>query len=66
MVGAAFHVLARLKGLRGSAFDIFGYSKDRKLDRTLIAEYEASIAHVIAGLNAGNLDTAVALAEYHQ
>ncbi len=55
-------VMAGFKGLRGSALDIFGYSHDRKLDRALIAEYEADIAHILARLSADNLDEAVALA----
>ncbi|SFQ06386.1 indolepyruvate ferredoxin oxidoreductase family protein [Tranquillimonas alkanivorans] len=33
-------VLARMKGLRGTALDPFGYSADRKLERELIARYE--------------------------
>src|SRR3546814_2794278 len=39
----AFRVLAKLKGLRGTPFDIFGYSAERKLERRLIADYEAVI-----------------------
>ena len=32
-----FRMLAKMQGLRGTAFDIFGYSADRKLERDLIA-----------------------------
>src|SRR5258707_5270084 len=32
-----FRRLAKLRGLRGTAFDIFGYSADRRLERDLIA-----------------------------
>ena len=35
-----FRMLAKMKGLRGTAFDIFGHSADRKLERELIAGYE--------------------------
>src|SRR3954464_11698779 len=35
-----FRLLAKMRGLRGTPFDIFGYSADRKLERDLIAGYE--------------------------
>src|SRR5262249_46356801 len=59
---AAFGILARLKGLRGTAFAPFGKSADRKLERQLIAEYHALVEELLAGLSAGNHATAVALA----
>ena len=46
-----FKVLARLKGLRGTPLDIFGYGKDRRIERALIAEYEADVEAVLAGLS---------------
>ncbi len=55
-------VLAGLKGIRGTTFDVFGYSRDRKLDRALIREYEGLVAQVIDGLTAENLATAVKIA----
>src|SRR4030095_16865743 len=58
----AFGVLARLKWLRGTAFDPFARSEDRKLERRLIAEYAALVAEILAGLSAENHATAVALA----
>ena len=57
-----FKILARLKGLRGSAFDIFGYSQERKQERRLIDEYESMLGKVLAGLTSDNLPTAVELA----
>ncbi len=42
-----FRVLAKLRGLRGTAFDIFGYSADRRLERDLIAGYEKDVATVL-------------------
>ena len=57
-----FKVLARMKGLRGSSFDIFRNSPDRKLERRLIGEYEQDIETLLAGLNADNLEVAVAVA----
>ena len=35
-----FRFLAGLKGLRGTVFDIFGYTKDRRIERKLIRDYE--------------------------
>jgi indolepyruvate ferredoxin oxidoreductase len=56
-------MLAKLKGLRGGAFDIFGYTDERKMERALIGEYRELVGAVLAQLNAGNYDTAVALAQ---
>jgi indolepyruvate ferredoxin oxidoreductase len=57
-----FRLLARMKGLRGTPFDIFGYSEERKLERGLIAEYEARIRGMLGRLGAANYDAAVAIA----
>ncbi|MBC7992235.1 MAG: indolepyruvate ferredoxin oxidoreductase family protein, partial [Rhizobacter sp.] len=61
MLGA-FRVLAKLKGLRGTAFDVFGRTEERQMERALIAEYRDSIDEVLRGLNAGNLGLALAIA----
>ena len=58
----AFRVLAQLRFLRGTALDIFGYSAERKLERALIGEYEATIDKLLEGLDEGNYATAVDLA----
>jgi indolepyruvate ferredoxin oxidoreductase len=57
-----FKLLAAMKGLRGTAFDIFGRGEDRKTERRLIAEYETLIGELIAGLTPANHALAVALA----
>jgi indolepyruvate ferredoxin oxidoreductase len=46
----AFRLLAKLKGLRGTAFDIFGYAADRRMERQLIADYERTVDEVLAAL----------------
>ena len=46
----AFKLLAKMKGLRGGRFDIFGYSAERKLERRLIAEYEALLDDIVPRL----------------
>jgi indolepyruvate ferredoxin oxidoreductase len=58
----AFGVLAKLKFLRGSAFDIFGYTEERKTERALIAQYRDTIAALLPRLKADNLAKAVAVA----
>jgi len=54
--------LARLRRLRGTPFDPFGYLAERRAERALIADYEALIAELCAGLARDNRDLAVALA----
>jgi len=39
----SFGLLARMKGLRGTAFDPFGRGEDRKVERRLIRDYEAAL-----------------------
>ena len=51
---SAFKLLARLKFLRGTAFDIFGYSGERKTKRKLLADYEAMLDEVLAKLTPAN------------
>jgi indolepyruvate ferredoxin oxidoreductase len=46
----AFHLLARLKFLRGTAFDPFGYTDERRTERKLIADYLAIIEQRMAAL----------------
>jgi indolepyruvate ferredoxin oxidoreductase len=59
---SAFGLLARMKGLRGTALDIFGRTGERRMERALIAEYRACIEELLQGLNAGNLALAVEIA----
>ncbi len=58
----AFGVLAALKGLRGTPFDPFGYSGERRTERRLLAEYEGDLDRIAADLSPGRLEAAVALA----
>ena len=62
-VMTAFKVLARLKGLRGTPFDIFGITAERRMERRLIGEYEAVVMELVDGLNADNHALAVEIAE---
>lgn len=60
----AYGWLAKLRFLRHTPFDIFGYSEERKMERRLLADYEAVVDEIVANLTADNLDAAVALATY--
>ena len=57
-----FRALAALKGLRGSMFDIFGYTQERRQERKLIGDYEALLEELMTALSPGKHATAVALA----
>jgi indolepyruvate ferredoxin oxidoreductase len=57
----AFRMLARMRRLRGTPLDIFGYSADRKLERNLIAAYEKDVAAALSHLSPVTIDTAVEL-----
>lgn len=57
-----FKVLARFRFLRGSVLDPFGYTAERKMERSLITDYEKMIAELLPALTADNLATAVDLA----
>ena len=49
--------------LRGTPLDIFGFSKDRRLERKLLASYRKDISKIIGKLNADNLATVIKIAE---
>jgi indolepyruvate ferredoxin oxidoreductase len=51
-----------MKGLRGTAFDIFGMTEERRMERRWIADYRAGVDKALAGLTADSLATAVELA----
>jgi indolepyruvate ferredoxin oxidoreductase len=57
-----FGLLARLKGLRGTTFDIFGHTAERKAERKLIADYEAMLDEILPKLTPDNHAIAVGLA----
>jgi len=58
----AFRVLAKFKGLRGTAFDPFGRTDERKTERALIGQYRDSIDEVLRGLDAQTLPLALQIA----
>lgn len=61
-VFTAFKWMAKLRKLRGGAFDIFGYTEERKMERRLIAEYEQTVGDLLGALDGGNVDLAAEIA----
>jgi indolepyruvate ferredoxin oxidoreductase len=61
MLGA-FRVLAKLKFLRGSAFDVFGYTPERRMERQLITRYEETVGQITEKTTATSYEIAVKLA----
>ncbi|MCX7041957.1 MAG: indolepyruvate ferredoxin oxidoreductase family protein, partial [Gammaproteobacteria bacterium] len=61
-VFTAFKVIKRLKFLRGTAFDVFGKTDERRMERRLIAEYFSTIESLLADLSLGNHALAVEIA----
>ncbi|WP_170459234.1 indolepyruvate ferredoxin oxidoreductase family protein [Ruegeria arenilitoris] len=55
-------ILAKLKGLRGTPLDIFGYTAERRMERALIRQYEADMKEVLPKLDDNTRDAIVALA----
>jgi indolepyruvate ferredoxin oxidoreductase len=58
----SFKLLAKLKGLRGTAFDIFGKTAERRMERALVADYLQSMEAVISKLTLNNVTTHLPLA----
>jgi len=61
-VFTAFKLLAKLRGLRGTPLDVFGYTRERQTERRLIGEYEATVEELIGKLNVDNHALAVKIA----
>ncbi len=59
---SAMNLLARFKFLRGTAFDPFGKTAERKMERRLIEEYEQTIEELLRGLSKKNHALAVEIA----
>jgi indolepyruvate ferredoxin oxidoreductase len=58
----AMALLARLKPLRGTVLDPFGYTAERRAERALVDEYERTMREVAQRLAPGNHAAAVAIA----
>jgi len=62
-IGRVFGMLARLRALRGTPLDPFGYTAERKMERALIRQYEADMAELLPKVTDASRDAVVALAE---
>ncbi|WP_439485912.1 indolepyruvate ferredoxin oxidoreductase family protein [Blastomonas fulva] len=58
-VGRLFPLLAKGKRLRGTVFDPFGYTAERKMERGLIDQYEARMRVIAKALSSTNHKIAV-------
>ena len=57
-----FKLLAKLKGLRGTGFDVFGRTAERRMERQLMADYRALIDSLLPQLTESNLPVALEIA----
>ena len=60
----AFNLLARLKVLRGTPFDPFGRSRERRLERSLIQQYRADVTAILETLSPATYESAIEIASY--
>ena len=58
----AFRLLAKLKGLRGTWMDVFGYTAERRSERALIGEYRETVLAMLGKLSRGSLEKAIEVA----
>lgn len=58
----AFRWLKRFKGLRGTAFDLFGKTEERRQEKKLIDDYIATLDLILRELSPENHAAAIALA----
>ena len=61
-MGRALGLLAKMRFLRGTPFDPFGRTAERRMERRLIEEYFETVEELLAGLRAENLGLAVEIA----
>lgn len=62
-MGTVFRMLARMKPLRGTVFDPFGYQRERRTERRLIAQFEAVAERLLSTLTSENRDKAAEIAQ---
>jgi indolepyruvate ferredoxin oxidoreductase len=60
--GSVFQVLARMKVLRGTPLDPFGFAAVRRVERQLVGEYRALVEKALVGLSPESYERAVKLA----
>jgi indolepyruvate ferredoxin oxidoreductase len=65
-VQTAFGLLARLRFLRGTAFDPFGWTQERREERAAVHEFEALVGRLLQGLSRDNFQEALELVRLPQ
>ena len=58
-----FKILAKMKCLRGTLFDPFGRTAERRMERALIAQFEADMKVVLSKADPQTMEAVLALAE---
>jgi indolepyruvate ferredoxin oxidoreductase len=61
-VKIAFRVLSRMKRLRDTVFDPFGYTEERRAERRLVRDYETALEECLSWLNEDNARLVLSLA----
>jgi len=61
----AFRLLARMKKLRGTVFDVFSYSAERRMEKALVGEFEKTVDGLLGSLAADNVADAQAIVEMY-
>jgi indolepyruvate ferredoxin oxidoreductase len=54
-----FRLLAKMRKLRGTRFDLFGMTAERKMEREMIVEFESQCDQLLQSLTAGNVNIAI-------
>lgn len=66
MLSSAFPMMAKMKGLRGTALDVFGYTAERRMERKLRDDYLAGVDRLASGLSNTNITLASRIASFPQ
>ena len=61
--GVAFHALRRMKRLRGTSLDVFGWHRDRRMERAVIVEYQRLVEEMLESASAVTYEAQVRIAE---
>ncbi|MDH3747304.1 MAG: indolepyruvate ferredoxin oxidoreductase family protein [Gammaproteobacteria bacterium] len=61
----AFRLLASMRSLRGTAFDIFGLTAERRLERALPIEFEQTVSELLSDLKESTLSDAREIVELY-
>ncbi|WP_099865471.1 indolepyruvate ferredoxin oxidoreductase family protein [Pararhizobium haloflavum] len=62
----AFKMLAPLRRLRNTPLDIFGYTAERRMERRMLADYEAELDTVASSISSRRIEKAVEWLAYPQ